>query len=60
MRLVANVVRVMFWFNSVEIPLDENVGCPWIFHQLAIVVHIVYAGEDLFKISQSELFFFEL
>lgn len=59
-RLVADVLGVMPRLNSMEVPLDQYVSGPRIFHELVVVVHVVNAREDLFKVAQSELLLFKI
>jgi hypothetical protein len=43
-----------------EVPLDQYVSGPRIFHELVVVVHVVNGREDLFKVAQSELLLFKI
>jgi len=50
----------MPWLKSMQVPLQHRITGPRVLHQLIVVVNVVYAREDLFKIAQSELFLFKL
>jgi len=56
----ADVVLVVLGINGAQVALQQVIRDSWELEQLTVVLDIVDARIDLFKVAQSKLLFFEI
>lgn len=59
-RNEADVVRVVLRGDDRQVSQEKLIGISLALEELAVVLDVVDAGEDLFEVAQSELLFFEV